>query len=171
MKEPMDTEVKQRPVVFLDIDGVIATKSSYRKAGELRDERPEALLDKQCVRRLQDFVDWIDGDIVLISAWRDMYPMEFFHEHVSFRIVGMTKPDHELPAMRHEQVSDWMSEHDVSADRIVILEDENDMGPLRSRWVRTNFNGPNQGFSRKHLRRALYTLGYADADKISREIG
>ena len=51
----------QRPIVFLDIDGVLAHDGS------------DAKLDAQCLRELDRLVDVTRAELVLTSSWRDVF--------------------------------------------------------------------------------------------------
>lgn len=151
-----------RRTVYLDIDGVLATSRTYKKCPGNSQE----LLDPEMVERLCQFCEAIDADIVLISYWRKLYDLAWFQKHVGTRVVRMTKL---TELMRWEEVQMDVEAHGVTD--FVIFEDENDMVPYRGHWVRTNFEGPNQGLTRRHIRRALNILGYKNADQLSREIG
>lgn len=149
--------------IFLDIDGVLATKSSYKRAPT---DDPQGYLDPALVARFNRLCDYVDADVIVISAWREYEwgTLTFFQEHISPRVSAMTP---QLGEPRWKEVEQRVEEGMV----FVVLEDENDMGPFRGRWVKTSFGGPHQGLGRKHVRRALQLFGYKEADAISREIG
>lgn len=151
-----------RRTVYLDIDGVLATSRTYKK----RPGNSEDLLDPEMIERLGWFCELVDADIVLISYWQKLYDLAWFQKHIGTRVVRMTKV---TELMRWEEVQMDVEAHGITD--FVIFEDENDMVPYRGRWVRTNFEGPNQGLTRRHIRRALNILGYKNADLLSREIG
>lgn len=157
--------------MFLDIDGVLATSSSYKKVTKpglgLPDDSSQ-LLDMALVQRFNRFAHHVGARVVVSSAWRRWFGVDWFKEKVCPLVEGVTKVRGD--DIRWLEISDYMYLHCISQDQIVILGDDHDMEALRSRWVKTAFSGPHPGFTRKHMRKALQILGYENADEISRSL-
>lgn len=156
-----------RPVVFLGIDGVIATASSYRLANsKLKDQQ---VLNIPAVERLNRFVNFLDARVIICSPWRLIHPVEWFQQHVSPAVEGVTGTHHS--GLLWMEVDAYADQAQISIDRFVVLENNQDLENLRSRWVKTSFDGGSQGFQRKHVRKCLQLFGMDGADQLSRSIG
>lgn len=60
---------EMRPVIFLDMDGVVVTKASL-KAGGLE------AADRGCVAHLNNLVETADAEVVISSSWRITHSIE-----------------------------------------------------------------------------------------------
>ena len=60
--------MNQRPIVFLDIDGVLNSYSWWARRTTM--EFPYREFDPVCVSRLSGLVERVDADIVISSPWR-----------------------------------------------------------------------------------------------------
>lgn len=162
----MSTPVR---VVFLDIDGVVATSSSYKKARFVQGPwggpaiDPSSLLSPRLVANVQRLCDVSGAVVVISSSWRTMHSLE--HISAWLRSAGLTAPvigatpDLGPGATRGDEIKAWMDAHAVRPKDVVILEDDEDVGPLRSRQVKPTFDGPHQGFTPRHVNIALRLFG------------
>lgn len=149
-------------VVFLDIDGVLATRSSYRAAGWSPGKGPEGLIVPDRAARVDELCRRVDASVVISSSWRQQHPLEDLTQWL--REAGLSAPvlgaTPVLPGRRRgEEIEAWVVAHGAKPEQFVILEDEEDVRPYRSRQVQTCFEGPRQGFLPKHLRQALRLFG------------
>jgi len=87
----------ENKVIFLDIDGVIATDAQYfmnttkfRKKNEWAEElRVPYPFDKGCVKILNEILEYTNAEIVLSSSWKKMYRLEDLD--VIFKKNGIVK--------------------------------------------------------------------------------
>lgn len=125
--------MKYRKLIFLDIDGVLNTHSSIKKA----------MFDPQCVDNLNTLIHLTYAGVVLSSSWRyhiyngNMSPMGFYYllasHGVECNLVGYTCPD-ELIKEREGQIKHWIEQNNFTG-KYVSLDDMDLKGiPI----VRTN---------------------------------
>ena len=115
-------------IIFLDVDGVIATPNQIKKyAQEHGKSCPPGLpqIDPICMEFLKRLVDEFDAKIVVSSAWRklkhDMFDLIKICSVYGIPIVGKTAS---LPSgHRGEEIVDYMKRHAVSINDICILDD------------------------------------------------
>jgi len=101
-----------RPVIFLDIDGVLS-----RGGGE-SDRR----VDHDLLARFERLVEATNAKVVLASTWRHT-PDGLADAR---RLVGFDDVLPDLrPASRAKEVQDWLARH-PGTGRFVILDDEDD---------------------------------------------
>jgi hypothetical protein len=110
-----------KPVIFLDVDGVLNTPITWGGRGEKG-------MDIDKVTRLSKLVEDLDAIIVISSAWRRAYTLEELKGFLGLRglkttarVVGIT-PDISLP-LRGEEVKRWLTDHDWKAP-FVALDDQ-----------------------------------------------
>lgn len=149
-------------VVALDIDGVLATASSYRRAGFGVDSAPWTVLRRDLAAQVQALCSAADASVVVSSAWRLLFPLDELAGWLAD--VGLTAPvlgaTPHLPGRpRGAEIASWCLDRGIGDQDLVVLEDEEDVRPYRGRWVQTHFGGPDQGFTAGHLRRALRLWG------------
>lgn len=155
-------------VLFLDIDGVLATSATYRRCtcphlkqwipvDEVGWHREDELLGASQVKWLNILLRLSGARLVLSTSWREQVPYARLAEllrmaGVETEISGYTPPAGE----RRDEIAEWMREHDVAPEDVVILEDREAMGDLEGRTVRTTMR---LGLGRRHVRRALALWG------------
>lgn len=152
--------VHARPVVFLDIDGVVVTDESLRAGG------PKCA-DSKSVAHLNSIVEVADADVVISSSWRMAHTIEFIRETLraagfrwSERIVGFTEHLHYRMqhgritgrAERCDEIRAWLTKD--PRDRYVILDDDFD-AEITGHFVRTT---PEVGLRAEHVDQALSIL-------------
>jgi hypothetical protein len=121
---------RQRRVIFLDIDGVLAPIVDRDRYGDL---------DPACVQVLNEIVARGGADVVVSSTWRfgkTVAEMQQVLEEYGFtgRVVDKTPTD-TRGRTRGEEIAAWLAEHPV--DGCVILDDHRDMGPLLPHLMQT----------------------------------
>lgn len=150
----------KHPVLFLDIDGVLATADTYRAFRTSGREGPYTLghlLDRDCVKRLVRVL-WDTGALVCISSsWR-MDGLEKVKQALELaglppnRIVAAT------PVLRDGERGDEIAaalEDNPHWRPFAIVDDEEDMADLHHRLVRTDFVN---GLTDVHVERLVQML-------------
>jgi len=132
-------------VIFLDIDGVLATRKTRYNC-----------FDNDCVVRLEQILRKTDARIVLSSTWRKQKMGEV---HLAI-YNGYMRPNSDLPSQendlllkrligrtpitsgdsRGEEIDEWLNSnrHVFGVDRFIIIDDDTDMEPYMDRLVRTD---------------------------------
>ena len=174
--------------VFLDIDGVLATQTTYNKwnkAGmecsgrywpygdEARwplNNQEEILFCPKLCKNVQTLCEATDAFIVLSTTWRILYGLEPMKElllevGITAEVVGETPDFSHENGSRGSEIQAWLQTQkeargEIDPRDIVILEDAEDVSPYTGRQILTTFNGPEQttGFTEKHLKKALKML-------------
>jgi hypothetical protein len=121
-------------VLFLDIDGVL-NRTGYRPdtSVDLR-----SWIEPELADRLGRLLREIEASIVLASDWRagralDHLAAELRAAGIDGTLLGVTPV---LGQARWREIEAWMLEHQVAPERVVIVDDGYDMGPLAARFVR-----------------------------------
>ncbi len=119
-----------RPVIFLDIDGVVVTPASMN-VGDAR------TVDVQCVAELNRLVEAADAEIVVTSSWRTCYSLDFITEALTAggfrhanRVIGHTdhlhyRIEHGIAvgrAERFDEILAWLSTN--PREHFVVLDDD-----------------------------------------------
>lgn len=174
-------------VVFLDIDGVLATAHTYnvwRKAAwaaahpgqpfpQGRAKRAfkkdaianvpadATLLDADCCARVQKLCDLSGAVIVISSSWRQDFPLDQLRTMLASK--GITAPIVGATTTdgihRGQQILDTVTTMGLTPTDIVILEDYENVAPFNGRRIQPAFDGSRAGFQDKHLARALAMFG------------
>ncbi len=128
--------MKRKPVVFLDIDGVLNnyTTRQVLPAGGIG-------IDPVNVTNLNKLIERVDVEIVLSSTWRLMYSLSSFNrllERMGFKGQVWERTIEIMAAYnRGEEIQEWLDRHpDVT--NFVILDDDNDMAHLIDHLVQTD---------------------------------
>lgn len=133
-------------VVFLDIDGVMNHKGYFRRSDihALQEFCP------QTVENLKHILKTCNAKIVLSSTWRKIFKTTrrlkkelFCHYGLDRYIVGLTpvfeERDRYFYSERGKEIRWYMNYHGIKESDMVILDDDDDMGDLMHRLVRTSF--------------------------------
>jgi hypothetical protein len=134
----MSVQTNVRPIIFLDIDGVL-NNMSYNPSAE------SYTFDRQCVGYFNYLIEKLQPNIVISSAWRYMilqnhmsisgfrYLMQSHGVTSKINIVGITESDQRYP-LRAEAVLAYLQDNNLKDYPYIILDD-NDFGF-------TNYNLP-----------------------------
>lgn len=174
-------------VIFLDIDGVLATETTYniwardswtkhfptkpipqgRSWKAWRNECTritkvnEHLLDANCCANVQAVCDQTGAKLILSSSWRHFIGLPELSTLLALK--GLTSPLIDKTTIlgfhRGQQIKEKVEALGLAKTDIAVFEDEEDVDPFNGRLVQTSFNGSNAGFRAKHLRRAIKLLG------------
>lgn len=122
-------------------------------------------MDDFLVRRVRKIVDATGALIVLSSTWRDEWNVEdeshngsdFNELRAKFREFGMDFYDRTGAWQmrgRGWEILEWLERH-KSVESFVILDDWNDMGPVRDHLILTN---PSLGLTEEQVQEAIEIL-------------
>jgi hypothetical protein len=155
-----------RPILFLDIDGVL-NSAEWMKAGNMKGIDRRAFSPELCAR-LERVCRATDPDIVISSSWRICHSLEEIRGHLhargapSARVVGETPHWRTLPTGNIVGVYDRRGgEIDEYLQRLpspvtfAIVDDSNDMSPHMSRLVLTSWQ---TGLQEHHVEQLISLL-------------
>ena len=127
-----------RPVIFLDVDGVLANARSALVTYEEGDETlffdPSGAappLERRCVEELRRVIEATGAAIVISSTWRLELDMRRFLMRalavggidVEAVVAGDTPEVAVVDGGRGAEVCAWLAEHPITAEGCVILDD------------------------------------------------
>ncbi|WP_134701827.1 HAD domain-containing protein [Ammoniphilus sp. YIM 78166] len=128
-------------VIFLDIDGVMITGTHLKPSHAYNgyEFAPVA------VENLKEIIEQTGAAIVVSSTWRTggfAFLQNMFHSNgIAKGLVGQTPVIHY--ASRGQEIQQYIEESKwdptLKVDRFIILDDNDDMGHLRSYLVRTHW--------------------------------
>ena len=174
-------------VVFLDIDGVLATAHTYNvwratiwdakhpgqpkprgrakkafKKDAINDVPADVnLLDADCCARVQRLCDLTGAVIVISSSWRQDFNLDALQAMLASK--GITAPIVGMTTTagthRGQQILDSVTKMGLTATDIVILEDDENVAPFNGRRIQPTFDSSRGGFQDRHLARALALFG------------
>lgn len=129
-----------------------------------------AMLDDGMIGRVQELAEQADAQIVISSTWRlldyqgllSWLPEKGLKAPIIGRTASISSHHFNLDSYAHGrglEIEMWCHKH-IPADqlhalRLVILDDDADMGRLRPWLLQTS---PQHGFTRKHIDRGLRVL-------------
>ncbi len=147
------------PLLFLDFDGVICTRSSLVYA-MTKENRDVEMLDPVCIERLNQIVEATGAKIVISSTWRIIHTLDelkLWLKEKGFRgeVIGKTPVLH---TERGHEIQTWIGLYETSGlspKGMVIIDDDADMAHLSHKLVRTNMDG---GLLDHHVDQAIKIL-------------
>ena len=122
-----------KKVIFLDIDGVLATVKQYlmkTNAKTYLKDYDVYPFDPKCVKVFNEILEKTDADIILSSDWRIFYTDEelediFMINGVRKSLSGVTKDLYEKSLSREEiracEIKQFLNDNDV--ENYIILDD------------------------------------------------
>lgn len=147
-----------KPVVFLDIDGVLNHERLYRAQhdGKVPWPNPAQWIDRECVARVNDLCERTDARIVISSSWRSIpipgQPTIGWEGATAVLrecgltadVIGGTPVLDEMPAGsplyvakgRWPEIAAWLREHPT--ERWVVIDDGAVAVEPRGRLVQTD---------------------------------
>jgi hypothetical protein len=144
-------------VIFLDIDGVLNSTSSYIAYGGY--PWPDTDRDKfqwVSVKLLQKLIEKTDAKVVLSSTWRDHVDLKEFSDFLGVDIIGRTRGSiGDQP--RGVEIAEWIELNAPSDFKYVILDDNSDM--LEDQMDNFVFTDEDIGFMYRDYKQALRILG------------
>ena len=167
-------------VIFLDIDGVLATPSSYGKPdqhiphylGDKWARRGFHGIDMDCIRRLNKITDETGARIVVSSTWRHGTE-EDFSDLISYlhqcgvrgSIIGRTGSRRQYMSayrgpyyQRGDECQDWVDEH-PEVTNFVCIDDDSDFDNVKDNFVQVPLGWYNdEGMLDEHADKAIEIL-------------
>ena len=151
-------------VLFLDFDGVCNSHqfiTNYLNHFNQPTDKTYIIsehIDPVCVERVNRIVDALDADVVISSAWRKAFSLEELESFLRGKgftgnIIGHTSI-RTTPQFRGNEIQDWMNEHGVTKNNIIILDDmgASEMLHLSDRLIQTSLY---TGLMDRHVEAAL----------------
>ena len=132
------------PVIFLDVDGVIATPKQIHAYAQTHGGHcppGPAQIDMECMKRLKLICVRTTAMVVLSSTWRkidhDLADLMKACSLFSIPVVGMTPV---IPyGERGAEIQQFCTEHDIYRSMIVVLDDDGaDLTKVKDRLIRTD---------------------------------
>jgi hypothetical protein len=148
-------------ICFLDIDGVLATRWSYKRvSSDIKNCKRRIPFDPLCVSMFNKFIEQSGCKIVMSSSWRTgRYEVDsetLKRENVLGEFLGSTP---RLNKGRGDEIAMWLSENESSVSSFVILDDDvydiKDIFPTRHVYLKL---GMELGFEESHLNSALQII-------------
>jgi len=129
----------EKPIVFLDIDGVLNSVDFAINRKEKTGHRHIDQIDERAVGFLNEIADW---NFVLSSSWRKFVPLEKMNEILKNKgfngqILDKT-PVLDHPNLRGNEIYSWIHSHVMNGsdfDNYVIFDDDSDF----LLWQKDNF--------------------------------
>jgi len=124
-------------ILVLDIDGVLNTREDLLQ---------EVKITKTCMEQLERIVETTGCKIVISSSWRCLgkkHIVRMFNQALGRvglavrAIVGMTPSRLKDSDLRGDEIQAWLDQN-PNVGKIVILDDDVDMGHLMGHLVRTD---------------------------------
>lgn len=124
-----ETELSERVVIFLDIDGVL-NSTRYWWTNQPLPMGQAGAIDAEAVARLNAIVQATGARVVLSSSWRGQSPTGYrrvqkmlAERGFTGALVGQTEM---LWCERWKEISAWLHLHAGDWDRFVVLDDDPD---------------------------------------------
>jgi hypothetical protein len=122
-----------KPVVFLDIDGVLNSKQWYAHDAASHDgisterERWEHSIDPECVQRLNRILQQTGAVVIVSSSWRKTHALSEIVSILESRgfsgeVDGATSANGTLS--RTEEIAEWLAENRPPVAAYVVIDDE-----------------------------------------------
>jgi hypothetical protein len=155
-------------VIFLDIDGVLATKTTYKLWNLFG--RPTStvsgvshLIDPENARRVRELMEEFNAQVVVSSAWRTVFGHSMVTgilEMFGIPVSGFTQDlgGRDYLGHRGTEIQKYCEDHGIDPLNIVILEDDRDVSPNSHRQVQPKFESDDPteplGFSEQYFQYA-----------------
>jgi len=155
-------------LIFLDFDGVLNSTQYFIMCENkyIEGSRGDRDIDSMCpisMSNLNHIMDQCeDVRIVISSSWRVgrgikelkriLAKNEFKHED---KVIGKT-PNHSRLDVRGVEIQEWIDKKFIEIDDFVILDDDEDMGKLKSHLYKTN---PKHGLSLEIAQQIIKRFG------------
>jgi hypothetical protein len=128
----------ERPIVFLDIDGVLNSKQWYAQAASRKEERNsqpstdrgllERSIDPACIQRLNRLLQRTGAVVIVSSSWRKKHELSEIVSLIKARgfcgeVIGVT-PSDEGTLSRGGEITSWLKTNVPRGVAYVAVDDE-----------------------------------------------
>lgn len=159
-----NTHWNDNVIIFLDFDGVINSAkfiNDYLDQFKQPTEKTYYItehIDAIAIQRVNKIVEALNAKVVISSAWRKAYCLDKLckileSKGFSGEIIGETEI---LNKDRGIEIQTWMDRNNISADRVLILDDNDNMRHLSHRLILTSFD---TGITDEHVQKAMELFG------------
>ena len=131
-----------RPIVFLDIDGVLNSEQWYAQATSRKEERNsqpsthrsllERSIDPACIQRLNRLLQRTGAVVIVSSSWRKKHQLSEIVSIIEARgfcgeVIGATSSD-DGTLSRGEEITRWLKKNVPRGVAYVAVDDEVETG-------------------------------------------
>ena len=119
-----------KPIVFLDIDGVLNSAHFFYKANKFERNNLRSQLDPEAIAYLNEIYDW---NFVLSSTWRKFYKIDEMNEMLHGLGFYGTISDYTpvldwQGSLRGNEIRQFLRNHKLDdRDDYIIFDDDSDM--------------------------------------------
>lgn len=141
-------------IIFLDIDGVLATEESSKLGYDDEFIYP---FDFNCVSVLNRIISKTGAEIVLSSDWRIMFENDLARLDKVFKHNGVIKSPIDVTpdfSRRNKEIASYVHKHSDKITSFLILDDMN-LTVHSLRFVHTNIN---EGLNQKSVEKKAITI-------------
>lgn len=152
-------------VLFLDMDGVMNSRSSRNKGYQERkhttDKEGWDFPAQPMIDNFNMIIEATGAKVVISSSWRYFHSIEsmrniFKHVGMNCEIIGET-PKNTLYTIRGQEIEAWLKEH-PEVTSFAIVDDSSDMQPVAKNFVQTS---DLRGLENKHSLKLIKILNEA----------
>ena len=151
-------------VVFLDVDGVIATPRQIKRVYEFTGmtcPSGEAQIDPACVAVLKEIVDRHAASVVITSTWRlhpkDLHDLMWVLAKNVIPVAGMIPRD---GSNRGMAIEEYVQEHHIKRRNVLIIDDSTaDLTHWGDRLLRTD---PHDGLKQADIYKSDKILNFEE---------
>ena len=153
--------INTKPILFLDIDGVVNTLMIYNEPMEECDRgkisrdgyyfvlcypSDKKVSNKQAVLWLSKTCEYIGCDIVISSSWRMGHTTEeiadcLYNSGLSrnIKVIGQTPVIWDAGSQRGDEIQKWIDDNKFRG-RFFIVDDDTDMAHLKNKLIKCDVN-------------------------------
>lgn len=120
----------EKPIVFLDIDGVLNSTRFFHRDNPLPKNDKRSHLDSSAINHLNEIADW---NFVLSSSWRKYHDIDSINNMLSSmgfkgKILDYTPVLNWKGRVRGNEIAVWLGDNKMrDSKNYVIFDDDSDM--------------------------------------------
>jgi len=147
-------------VIFLDIDGVLNSRSSAKALGGYPHKLSQmSKFDKVALGLIRKLVKQTGAKVVISSTWRSTFTTEEFSKAFKVPVIGKTV--NSAHGHRGEEIAEYLSANPEVTDYVIIDDDIDMLEEQFKNFVRTNYL---VGFTLFNYVKACRILGSPDEE-------